>query len=68
MIKKALLILIIPLSFSFGQKIGKIAPEKPPVEYPPHSWGIDIMFSEGGLGLGTFFRKSITFTGEGSVP
>jgi hypothetical protein len=67
MIKKALLILIIPLSLSFGQKIGKIAPEKPPAEYPPHSWGIDIMFSEGGLGLGTFFRKSITTNLTGFV-
>ena len=45
--------------------MGEMAPEKPPVEFPPNAWGVDLLFSDGGFGLGTFFRKSINtkFTG-----
>lgn len=59
--KKTILILII-LSFSavLGQKIGELAEEKPLEEFPPNSWGMDILIGEGGFGLGTFFRHSFT--------
>ncbi len=52
-------ILIIPLLKSNGQGIGDLAPEKPPVIFPPNAWGIDLMFSEGGFGLGGFYRKDV---------
>ncbi|MCZ7603479.1 MAG: hypothetical protein QY331_03770 [Melioribacteraceae bacterium] len=55
---KIILILLIFLStLAYSQEIGKLAPEKPPEEFPPNSWGVDLMFGEGGFGIGTFFRK-----------
>jgi hypothetical protein len=43
-----------------AQKIGELAPDKPPEVFPNNSWGADIMFSEGGFGLGTFYRRTLT--------
>ncbi|GJQ62953.1 MAG: hypothetical protein SCALA702_20060 [Melioribacteraceae bacterium] len=34
-----------------------MAPEKPNENFPDNSWGVDIMFGEGGFGLGTFYRQ-----------
>lgn len=39
-----------------AQRIGEMAPERPPEVFPDHAWGVDIMFGEGGFGLGTFWR------------
>lgn len=58
--KKILMILMFISSLSFGQKIGKLATEKPPEIFPSNSWGVDIMFGDGGFGLGSFFRKSLS--------
>lgn len=56
-----LLFLLISISsFSLGQEIGKLAPERPPEEFPSNSWGVDLMFGEGGFGIGTFFRKDFS--------
>lgn len=43
-----------------AQEIGELAPEKEPMVFPYHAYGIDIMFSEAGFGLGTFFRSSLS--------
>jgi hypothetical protein len=43
-----------------AQEIGEMAPAKPPNTFPNNAWGVDIMFSEGGFGLGTFYRRQIT--------
>ena len=51
-------LLLLPFGFASAQKIGELAPEKPPEIFPPNSWGVDLMFGEGGFGLGTFLRKS----------
>ncbi len=51
-----MLIFLVSLSLS-AQEIGKLAIEKPEDQFPPNSWGVDLMFGEGGFGLGTFFRK-----------
>ena len=59
--KRLLVILFfLPLFFLYGQKIGELAPEKPPAEFPANAWGADLLFSDGGFGLGTFFRKSFS--------
>ena len=58
--KLAIILLLVPLTFLSAQKIGKIAPEKAPEKFPDHSWGIDLMFGEGGFGIGSFYRKSIS--------
>lgn len=64
----ALLILILlPLGFVNAQRIGKIAPEKPPEIFPENIWGVDIMFGEGGFGLGTFYRKSFSLNVTGFI-
>lgn len=55
-----ILLLLLPFGFMNAQKIGELAPERPPEIFPNNSWGVDIMFSEGGFGLGTFYRKALT--------
>ncbi|MHB8905548.1 MAG: hypothetical protein ACYC4T_14190 [Melioribacteraceae bacterium] len=51
---------LIPFGFSSAQKIGELAPEKPPEVFPGNNLGADIMFGEGGFGLGTFYKKSFS--------
>lgn len=41
------------------QGIGEMAPEKEPIVFPENSWGVDLLFGEGGFGLGTFYRKQL---------
>lgn len=55
-----ILLLLLPITFINAQKIGELAPEKPPEQFPPNSWGVDVMFGEGGFGLGTFYRKNLS--------
>ncbi len=45
---------------TFSQGIGELAPEKELLKFPPNSLGCDIMFSEGGFGLGGFYRHAIS--------
>jgi len=49
-------ILLIPLLNINPQGIGEIAPPKPPMEFPPKAWGLDLMIGESGFGLGGFYR------------
>jgi len=60
--KKLLLtaILLIPFLNVNPQGIGELAPEKEPEVFPDNAFGIDIMFSEGGIGFGTFYRRQLT--------
>lgn len=60
--KKYLLVAIIVIPFlkTNGQGIGEIAPEKEALEFPQNAWGVDIMFGEGGFGLGTFYRRELS--------
>jgi hypothetical protein len=61
--KKLLFIfLIIPFTFALPQGIGELAPEKPAEIFPDNAYGLDIMFCEGGFGLGTFYRKQLSQT------
>jgi hypothetical protein len=43
-----------------AQGIGELAPEKQPEVFPDNTFGIDIMFCEGGFGFGTFYRRQLT--------
>lgn len=58
----AFAIILIPFFFSNAQQVGEIAPEKPGIVFPNNTWGVDFMFSEGGFGLGTFYRYNLTNT------
>lgn len=60
-------LLLLPFGFANAQKIGELAPEKPPEVFPPNSWGVDLMFGEGGFGLGTFYRKAFSQNLSGFV-
>lgn len=62
--KKLLLaaIIIIPLLNVNAQEIGEIAPEKKPEVFPNNALGLDIIFSEGGFGLGGFYRRQFSQT------
>ena len=51
-------ILLISIINVNGQGIGKIVPIKPPQSFPPNALGGDIVFTEGGFGLGGFYRHS----------
>jgi hypothetical protein len=55
-----ILLLLIPFFNSNPQEIGELAPDKKPEEFPHNAFGIDVMFSEGGVGLGTFYRREIS--------
>ena len=55
-----LAILLITYCNVNGQGIGELAPEKPLIDFPDNTIGLDIMFSEGGFGLGGFYRKEIS--------
>lgn len=65
------LILVIPFLNTNAQGIGKLAPERPPEEFPDNAFGLDVIFSEGGIGFGTFYRhslsKKITFFTDFSI-
>ncbi|MBU1101582.1 MAG: outer membrane beta-barrel protein [Bacteroidetes bacterium] len=58
--KKLFVIILLLSTATFGQKIGKLAPEAEPEVFPPNTWGVDIMFGDGGFGLGTFYRKTLS--------
>lgn len=65
--KKALfLIFFIPLIIG-AQEIGKLAPPDKPEEFPPNQFGADLIFSEGGFGLGTFYKRIFTSSITGFV-
>lgn len=49
----------IPFLSLNAQEIGKLAPEKPPMVFPNNAFGADIIFSDGGLGLGGFYRHHL---------
>ncbi len=55
-------IILIPFLSLNAQKIGEMAPERTPQVFPLRTWGVDFMFSEGGFGLGTFFRYRLSST------
>ncbi len=66
-----LTILLISCCNVNGQGIGELAPEKEPMDFPDNTIGLDIMFSDGGFGLGGFYRreisKKLTLFGDFSV-
>lgn len=43
-----------------AQGIGELAPEKPLEIFPDNAFGLDIMFSEGGFGFGSFYRRQLS--------
>jgi hypothetical protein len=55
-------ILIIPSLNVNAQGIGELTPNKAPMVFPNNAFGMDLMFSEGGFGLGTFYRRTISET------
>lgn len=65
--KLLLILLIVPFTLINAQRIGEMAPEKPPEDFPDNMWGVDLMFGEGGFGLGTFLRHSFSNTVTGFV-
>jgi hypothetical protein len=60
-----LAILLIPSVIVNAQGIGELAPEKKPEIFPDNTLGLDVMFSEGGIGFGGFYRRQLgsNFTG-----
>jgi hypothetical protein len=63
----AIILILFPAAFLNAQRLGELAPERVPEVFPPNSWGADIMFGEGGFGLGTFYRHSLSPTISGFV-
>jgi hypothetical protein len=50
-----------------AQEIGKLAPPKPEEIFPDNALGADIMMSEGGFGLGAFYRRQFSSVITGFV-
>jgi hypothetical protein len=63
----AFFLLLLPFSLVSAQRIGELAPDRPPEVFPPNSIGADIMFGEGGFGLGGFYRKTFSQTLTGFI-
>jgi hypothetical protein len=57
--KRIVIILILLTGTIIPQKIGKLAPPPEREIFPNSAWGMDIMFGEGGFGLGTFLRREV---------
>ncbi len=55
-----LAILLISFINVNAQGIGKLAPIKPPEKFPPNALGGELVFSEGGIGAGAFYKHSIS--------
>ena len=55
----SLAILIITYFNVNAQEIGELAPEKAPMTFPDNAYGADILFSEGGFGIGAFYHHQI---------
>lgn len=53
------LFILIPLLSLNAQEIGELAEEQEPKVFPNNSLGLDIMFSEGGIGMGFFYRRQL---------
>ena len=53
-------ILVITLLNLEAQEIGELAAPKPLELFPPHAIGADIIFNEGGFGLGAFYRMQFS--------
>ena len=53
------LFIIIPLLSLNAQEIGELAEEETLKVFPDNSFGLDIMFSEGGIGMGLFYRRQL---------
>ena len=53
-------IIIIPIFITKAQGIGELAPDKAPIIFPKNAFGMDLIFSEGGFGLGAFYRRSVS--------
>lgn len=53
------LLLLAAFGYTKAQTIGEMAPEKLPEVFPNNALGADIMFGEGGVGLGAFYRKQL---------
>jgi hypothetical protein len=64
MMKKIFYLILFFLAFQAfnlkAQEIGELAPEKEPEIFPDNAFGLDIMFSEGGFGLGAFYRRQLS--------
>jgi len=56
----SLAILIITCLNVNAQEIGELVPEKPPMIFPDNAYGADILFSEGGFGLGMFYHHQLS--------
>lgn len=55
-----LAILLITVVNVNAQGIGELAPDKPNLQFPPNAIGADIVFSEGGVGLGSFYKHNLS--------
>ena len=53
------LFILIPLLSLNAQEIGELAEEEAQKVFPDNSLGLDIMFSEGGIGMGFFYRRQL---------
>ncbi len=51
----------------YAQRIGELAPERPPDEFPLNAWGVDVLIGESGFGLGTFYRHSFSTKSTGFI-
>jgi hypothetical protein len=54
-----LIFIMAPLFCLNAQEIGELVEEEESMVFPDNSLGLDIMFSEGGIGMGVFYRRQL---------
>lgn len=55
-----MILIVIPLSVVQGQRLGEIRGADEPFVFPENTLGFDLMFGEGGFGVGGFYRYDLS--------
>ncbi len=65
--KLILILIIIPLGSYYSQHLGRIEADTAKINFLPNEWGVNLMFGDGGFGLGSYLRKRLSDNIKGFV-
>ncbi len=53
-------VMVFLFTVSFSQRIGKTVPDSSKIDFPPTTMGFNLIFSDGGFGVGYIFEREIS--------
>ena len=65
--KLILIFALLPFAFNYPQHLGQVEVDTARVKFLPNEWGVNLMFGDGGFGLGSYLRKRLTNNIKGFV-